>query len=167
MCRQCDEMELFYEQEAQSRVIKVISLWQPWAEAMKRGLKRNETRSWCTGYRGWLAIHAAKRKPDAVPARFGTVALGAIVCIVRLVNCIRTGEIVNGLSEEEESWGDYSPGRWAWQTESLIALPEAIPLRGHQGLFDWQMPEEIAQLTIGSGQLVGRDPVETRSGDAS
>ena len=128
------------------QTIKAISLWQPWAEAMRLGLKRNETRSWPTSYRGWLAIHAAKRKPDAVPARFGTVALGAVVCITRLVNCVRTENVVNGLSEEEESWGDYSAGRWAWQTESLISLPEPIPLRGHQGLFDWELPEEIAKL---------------------
>ena len=124
--------------------IKVISLWQPWAEAMRRGLKRNETRSWPTNYRGWLAIHAAKRKPDAVPASFGTVAFGAVVCIVRLVNCVRVEEIVNGLSEQEESWGDYSRGRWAWQTESLFPLSEPISLLGHQGLFDWELPEEIA-----------------------
>jgi len=120
----------------QPTTIKALSLWQPWAEAMRRGLKRNETRSWPTSYRGWLAIHAAKRIPDAVPCAWRDVPLGAVVCIVNLVNCVRTEALRNELSEEEESWGDYSNGRWAWCTEDLIALPSPIPLRGHQGLFD-------------------------------
>jgi activating signal cointegrator 1 len=41
--------------------MKAISLWQPWASAVAVGAKRVETRSWATGYRGPLAIHAARR----------------------------------------------------------------------------------------------------------
>lgn len=62
MCGQCDQMQLMDEAEAKSRVIKVVSLWQPWAEAMRRKLKTNETRSWFSGHRGWLGIHAAKKR---------------------------------------------------------------------------------------------------------
>ena len=38
-----------------------ISLWQPWASLIAAGLKRVETRSWETRYRGPLAIHASAR----------------------------------------------------------------------------------------------------------
>ncbi len=43
--------------------MKAISLWQPWASAIgpHPEQKHLETRSWQTPYRGWLAIHAAKR----------------------------------------------------------------------------------------------------------
>lgn len=41
--------------------MKAISLWQPWASAIALGSKRIETRSWSTGYRGPIAIHAASR----------------------------------------------------------------------------------------------------------
>lgn len=41
--------------------IRILTLWQPWASLVALGLKRYETRSWDTKYRGKLAIHAAKR----------------------------------------------------------------------------------------------------------
>lgn len=47
---------------ANPKVLNAISLWQPWAQLMALGLKQFETRSWATGHRGQLAIHAAKRK---------------------------------------------------------------------------------------------------------
>lgn len=40
--------------------MKLLSLWEPWASLMAIGAKQIETRSWCTDYRGWLAIHASK-----------------------------------------------------------------------------------------------------------
>jgi activating signal cointegrator 1 len=43
--------------------VKALSLTQPWATLVAIGAKRIETRSWPTGYRGVLAIHAAKGFP--------------------------------------------------------------------------------------------------------
>lgn len=40
--------------------MKGLTLTQPWATLIACGAKRIETRSWGTGYRGPLAIHAAK-----------------------------------------------------------------------------------------------------------
>lgn len=45
--------------------VKALSLWQPWASLIALGVKTIETRSWSTKYRGPLAIHAAKRAPEA------------------------------------------------------------------------------------------------------
>lgn len=126
--------------------IKAISLWQPWATAMARRDKAIETRSWPTSHRGWLAIHAAKRRPDNVPRLFGEVPLGAVVCIAWMTDCVRTEKL--HVSATEEEWGDYAPGRFGWITDPycLIDLPTPIALRGHQGLFDWEVPEQIAEL---------------------
>ena len=41
--------------------MRAITLHQPWASLIALGIKSVETRSWVTGYRGQLAIHAAKR----------------------------------------------------------------------------------------------------------
>lgn len=43
---------------------KIITLWEPYASLVAYNLKRYETRSWPTGYRGELYIHAAQRKVD-------------------------------------------------------------------------------------------------------
>lgn len=45
--------------------IKALTLWEPFASLVAYGVKRIETRSWPTSYRGPLAIHAAQREPDA------------------------------------------------------------------------------------------------------
>ena len=161
MCDNCDQMQLQDEREAMGRVIKCLSLWQPWAEAMKRKLKANETRSWATAHRGWLAIHAAKKpyRPNDYEPEFqhkmrsldiwpDRLDYGAVVCIVWHNGCARTESVRSNLDSVELLLGNYSDCRYAWMTtpSRLIVLPKPISLRGHQGLFDWQMPEEIAEL---------------------
>lgn len=44
--------------------MKVLTLWEPWATLLVHGVKVFETRSWETGYRGPILIHAAKRWGD-------------------------------------------------------------------------------------------------------
>ena len=43
-------------------MMKVITLWQPWASLVALGLKENETRGWGQNYKGPLAIQAAAKK---------------------------------------------------------------------------------------------------------
>lgn len=40
--------------------MRALSLLQPWASFVAHCLKEFETRSWGTGYRGPIAIHASK-----------------------------------------------------------------------------------------------------------
>jgi hypothetical protein len=118
---------------------------------MALGLKRIETRHWSTNYRGLMAIHAAKRwtaderEFHAIEHEAGnmpaTLPLGAIVAIGRLVDCRRTEALVHGLSEREEGWGNYGPNRFGWIFEDIAPLPEPIPFKGLQGLFD--VPDEV------------------------
>lgn len=39
--------------------------------------------------------------------------------------------------EPELSFGNYEPGRFAWVLENVKALPEPIPARGKQRLWEW------------------------------
>jgi hypothetical protein len=132
--------------------IKLFSLWQPWASFMELGYKRNETRSWSTAYRGLIAIHAAKTKKalldaDDILERAGfdmsehittggrnLWPLGKIVCVVRLVDCVKTEAVRDSLTRQERAMGDYSDGRFAWMTTDLLSLEPGIPFRGVQGL---------------------------------
>lgn len=41
-------------------MLKVISLWEPWASLLAINAKRIETRGWSTDYRGPVATHATK-----------------------------------------------------------------------------------------------------------
>jgi hypothetical protein len=38
-------------------------------------------------------------------------------------------------------YGDFAPGRWAWILEDIRPLPEPVPCRGAQGL--WNVPADV------------------------
>jgi hypothetical protein len=40
-------------------------------------------------------------------------------------------------TEQEELFGDWTPGRFAWEFANMTMLPEPIPTRGRQGLWNW------------------------------
>lgn len=139
--------------------MKAISLWQPWASAIAVGSKRLETRGWPTEYRGPLAIHAAKRQ-DAARHEFHTrrslwlealgvdelwvneLPFGAIIATCELVSCDRQTGYPDSALERE--LGDYGPGRYNWSLANLKRLPEPIPFKGMQGLFN--IPDGLITL---------------------
>ena len=144
-----------------SNMIKFITLTQPWATLVALGVKRIETRSWRTPYRGLLGIHAAKSYPDwarefarrdpqcraaleAAGEHWDTLTLGEIVAVTELRNCIRTEELVVTLSEGERAFGNYEPGRWAWVLGETVAIEGHTPHRGSLGL--WETDPYIAEL---------------------
>jgi len=150
--------------------MKAISLWQPWATLIAMGAKKIETRSWPTSYRGWIAIHAAKRKvkselielardenyiaalglkPSETYPVFNELPLGALVAVARLVDCKPVEQLQPSMALGGEYWlGNYSAGRFGWMLEDVIAL-ESIPYKGEQGLFT--VPNELLSQTL-SGQ---------------
>jgi hypothetical protein len=117
------------------------------------GLKKIETRSWTTSYRGTLLIHASKGRAGAAIAatpffwqyipQFGELPFGAIIGEARLVDVVRleeTGlplELLDRLSLEERAFGDYRGGRFAWMLEDSVMWEETIPATGKLGL--WEM----------------------------
>jgi activating signal cointegrator 1 len=133
--------------------MKCISLWQPWASAIALQLKRIETRDWSTNVRGRIGIHAAKRwtgaeqrfaaarrrAGDALP---DPMPLGAIVCTVDLWDVLPTEKLLErGLSDLEQMYGNYAPGRFGWLTRDVFALPQPIQYVGKQGFFN--VPDEL------------------------
>lgn len=173
------------EIESDPGQVKCISLWQPWATLMALGHKRIETRSWSTPYRGPLVIHAAKtlqgfadlfeevdkdegRLPFPFDAAFRDsgysqvkdVPLGAAVCVVDLIDCVKTDDLYDNLpfwrdfGVWEESFGNYERGRYAWITQEVKRFPTPIPLCGRQGL--WSEWFDINSALRGE---CGRSPV--------
>lgn len=159
------------------KTIPIISLWQPWASLVAWDEKHIETRSW--KYRGGLpcvmAIHAAKKWSRDLAAMcedepFASaidrhvqderdMPFGAIVGVVRLVECVATNFIpivrggdfsFPGMSclaakylmnfPNERAFGDYSVGRYAWAFDQRLFLEEPIPMVGHQGIWQWNDP---------------------------
>ena len=124
---------------------KALTLWQPYAQAVAAGMKKYETRSWRTNYRGDLLIHASVRpisKEYCVLAkRYGLrdCPMGVIVGKVKLVDCIlMTPEFIAAQCNKEIDWGDWQVGRYAWEFAELEVFKEPIPAKGRQGLWTWK-----------------------------
>ena len=65
--------------------MRALSLTEPWATLVAIEAKRIETRSWQTGYRGELLIHAAKNYPGwarALEQSFGDYSIGRFAWIL-------------------------------------------------------------------------------------
>ena len=84
--------------------------------------------------------------------------LGMVIAVCKLVDCviidpenpIIIGTIVDLRLEKEVfippdepelSFGDYTPGRYAWILDEVRMLPDPIPASGMLGLWNWEMPE--------------------------
>jgi activating signal cointegrator 1 len=150
---------------------KILSLWQPWATLIAIDLKKHETRSWGTSYRGPIAIHAAKRKmgeaerrvwrwamqygfPDAgdrlpqnIPA-FEDIPLGGIVAIANLTDCLKMSRGFRNkqnIVAEDVTYLERWLGDW---TSGRFAWKleevkpiEFYPYKGAQGLRE--LPHEV------------------------
>jgi hypothetical protein len=78
---------------------------------------------------------------------------GEVVATAKLLDCIRFAKDTAWIVEEhcaiphgqwpyltgqyEYLLGDFSPGRYGFVLEDVRPLPEPIPARGFQGLWDW------------------------------
>ena len=145
--------------------MKALTLTQPWASLVALQEKKIETRSWYTGYRGELIIHAAKGFPSDCKELCGDepfrtalrgqtwnqLPLSRGLCVVRLLGCIRTTDmykaaIIQGrnLSLQELDFGNFEQGRFAWLLEYVRPLNQTQPVRGSLGL--WEYPSGLVRL---------------------
>jgi hypothetical protein len=98
---------------------------------------------------------------------FDALPFGCVVATVNLVNCwhiVSNPWTVTNLAKryavfcgptyperiiypsgQELLFGDWTPGRYAWELADIKVLPEPIPARGHQGLWKWEVPEGVGE----------------------
>lgn len=50
-----------------------------------------------------------------------------------------------GVTEKEIALGDWTPGRYAWELTNVKILPEPIPIKGKQGLWNFEIQKEDTQ----------------------
>jgi hypothetical protein len=136
--------------------MKCLSLIQPWATLVIRGVKRYEARNWKTHYRGRLAIHACRMIPYSAQERCarepvrsfllsagfrlpGDLPRGKILGTVELVDCIPMRSL-RRKSRLEREIGDFRPGWYAWVFENPRPAKNPFVCSGNRGLFevgDW------------------------------
>ena len=126
--------------------MKALSIIEPYASLIAYGLKRIETRSWATKYRGPILIHASATRipkeyrdnPDLAFAKGLEMHNGYIVCKANLVDCVlMTEEFLATVDETEKKLGFYSVGRYAWILEDVEPV-EMVKAKGHLGIWNYE-----------------------------
>ncbi len=142
--------------------MKTLTVIQPFAHLIATGVKRVENRTWPTGYRGLLAIHAGKARRygadrvddlarewfDLDPAH---LAFGAVVAVAELVDCVRlVGDAIEGptpeWSQRKYPWLDaheHREGPVCWVLANVRRLAVPVVVTGAQGLWDWTPTAEL------------------------
>lgn len=123
--------------------MKALTICQPYAELIARGLKLIENRTWATDYRGPLAIHAGKSRTwlgeddlEAYPA----MSFGAVVAVATLRGCCRLEDLPLSLRHH-----DHALGPWCWILQDVHRV-EPVPYRGAQGLWDFLEDARITRV---------------------
>lgn len=128
--------------------MKVLSLKEPYATLIKMGVKKLETRSWKTNYRGELYIHTSKKvdpsfarnKPLQKLVGNTPLSFGKIICKCELVDCVlMTESFIEKIKKEEEEYlcGIYQVGRYAWILKNIEEIDE-IETKGHLGIWNYE-----------------------------
>lgn len=83
---------------------------------------------------------------QSLEAMLRELPFGAVLARCELFDCVPAGDTEairdaarrsgERYSPYERELGDYRRGRWAWLLRNVEALPEPIPARGRQSLFD-------------------------------
>lgn len=123
------------------KTIPCLSVRQPWAWLIVNGHKPVENRSWQTGFRGRLLIHAGKTlDPSYYEEVLDSLALefGAKAPQVPPIEQLERGGIVGeavmtGCVSEHES--RYFVGPWGFVLADARPRP-FVPYRGLQGFFN-------------------------------
>lgn len=124
--------------------MKALTIRQPWASLLAHGIKRYESRTWATSYRGPLLIHAGLGRvsidPQSPLDRFLATALpseslprGAFIAIADLVAIHRADSIAPFWPEELLS--NFQPGGYLWEVAHPRLLARPLPARGALSLW--------------------------------
>jgi len=130
---------------------KALTILQPFAHLIVEGYKNVENRTWGTGYRGRLYIHAGKGKrymgdlESHTDVELPELDFGAILGHVDLIDCV-TYEQARQYNQWNLEKLLYTEGPVCWILENPVKFEKPIPYRGAQGL--WVFPPSEVENTV-------------------
>lgn len=117
--------------------------------ATKVGLSKRDERAFLDEpvFRGALT-EAGIEIPFGDPGR--NLPRGALICTVVIDRCTEitaaSAKTLLDRNPSEYAFGNYAPGRFAWVLRDVEVLPEPIPFKGRQGIFD--VPDELLAQAV-------------------
>lgn len=100
----------------------------------------------------WRALFPLRPSSFNAAGLARALPLGKIIARCELIDCRQMPEHMPDawgyatpdagyewpMTPAERAFGLYEPGRWAWLTVNVQALPTPIPTRGYQRLWNWE-----------------------------
>lgn len=145
--------------------MKAISIWEPFATMVVKGFKVFETRTWpapksLIGQRIGIASTKSIRPEQRayfqdeefqtnyqrleLPERIEDLRHGYMLGTVVLDSVeLMTEEFMDEVSNEEQSYGFWEEGNYAWRLVSPIEFSQPFVIRGAQGFWDWRNPGDV------------------------
>lgn len=135
-----------------------LTVMQPWADLIVRGVKRWENRTWTTKTRGTLFIHSSGTGFDSkgltkmvrcgiLPAST-TKADFTMGSIIGIVHHAGNYSVKNALKliGDDEPWSQrmFISGPHCWRLKWPLRLVEPIPCKGKRGI--WRCEEHVEHL---------------------
>ena len=130
--------------------MRVLTIKEPFASLVAHRIKKIETRSWKTKYRGEIYIHAGLAKVNVKDKRIQhlmtylpdpTPKYGVIIAKANLVDCVFMDEAFLKQIQEnpvEYECGHYEYGRYAWVLDDVEILETPIPAKGKLGIWYYE-----------------------------
>lgn len=137
--------------------MKALSVKQPWAHCIIHLGKSIENRTWYTGHRGVIAIHASKTKPtiaeirecagvlaEVYPDRFPRINDAHVYLLEMMKDKSVFGSVI-GFATLDSVGGKYEDNDSLWKIEGqygfhlthTVDLETPIPAKGQLGLWEW------------------------------
>ena len=138
--------------------MRVLSVSQPWAQLIVRGMKLREVRGWGTEYRGRIAIHAASKAPpfDVVAEASRNVAVAAWFAVQRWRSrddllALPRSAIVGAVDVTDvrraptDAGGDEAPA-WIFTLGDPVEIAAISGISGKQRL--WTLDDIVAREVL-------------------
>lgn len=134
--------------------MKVLTIKEPFATLISVGIKKTETRSFKTNYRGDLYIHTSLKKQEydyknadfkKLASKYNYEKLGYIICKCKLTDCIKmTPSYIEDMKTnhyEDYISGTYEVGRYGWVLED-VEIIKPIKAKGKLGIWNFDEGKE-------------------------
>jgi hypothetical protein len=137
------------------KTMKALTVMQPYAELIRRGVKRIENRNWPI-WKQWggavptpaspavLLLHAGRGRgwwTDAYGIKPEEIAWGAAVALMEVVGCVDVAEVPRWAQTHGASFDWLPPhphayGPCCWILGRVVPLLRPVPMSGRQGIWE-------------------------------
>lgn len=132
--------------------MKVITIKQPWATLIAKGLKQYEFRTWKTNYRGDILIHASKSVDKEAMNFFSylnfSYPTGCLIARATMTDCVKADSSFRQemLQKDEKIYHNLKNTNWqgyGFKLENVRSL-KPTPVKGNLSL--WECDIDISNL---------------------